>query len=314
MFCNFNEMIAVKDLALKVGSATMYHISVMPLETSQYLVNNLEGLYVDCTFGGGGHTSYLLSKFKKIKIIAFDWDEDASERFLEQKEYFEGRVTFVRDNFKNIKNALAAMNISKVDGILADIGVSSKQFDDLSRGFSFNSSVLDMRMDNRNKLTAKEVINAYSRDDLADIFYRYAQEYKSRQIADAIISRRKRGIINTALELKDIVCSVKRADGKINPATKVFQALRVFVNDELGNLEALLSSAPELLNQEGRIVLISFHSLEDGIVKQNLKKNVVNGLYKIITKKVITASPEEIHLNPRSRSAKVRAAEKINNA
>jgi 16S rRNA (cytosine1402-N4)-methyltransferase len=286
----------------------------MSLEVSQYLVNNLEGLYVDCTFGGGGHTSYLLNKFKKIKIIAFDWDEDSSNRFLELREDFNSRVIFVRDNFRNIKNVLAEMNINKIDGILADIGVSSKQFDDLDRGFSFNSSVLDMRMDKRNTLTAKEIVNSYSRGDLSDIFYKYGEEYKSRQIADAIILRRKRGIISTALELRDIVCSVKRSEGKINPATKVFQALRLFVNDELGNLEMLLSDTPGLLNQGGRIVLISFHSLEDRIIKQDFKKNASDGIYKILTKKVVTASQEEIYLNPRSRSAKIRAAEKINNA
>ncbi|MDR1087322.1 MAG: 16S rRNA (cytosine(1402)-N(4))-methyltransferase RsmH [Endomicrobium sp.] len=292
----------------------MYHICVMPLETSQYLINNTEGSYIDCTFGGGGHTSYLLNKFEKIKIIAFDWDEDATNRFLEIKKNFNNRVVFIRDNFKNIKNALAEININKVDGILADIGVSSKQLDDLDRGFSFNSDVVDMRMDKRNALTAKEIINSYSRDDLADIFYKYGQEYKSRQIADAISLRRKRGIINTALELKDIVCSVKRPQGKVNPATKVFQALRIFVNDELANLETLLSGAPGLLNQGGRIVLISFHSLEDRIVKQDFKKNASDGKYKILTKKVITASQEEINVNPRSRSAKIRAAEKIINA
>jgi 16S rRNA (cytosine1402-N4)-methyltransferase len=283
----------------------------MPLETSQYLINNTEGSYIDCTFGGGGHTSYLLNKFEKIKIIAFDWDEDATNRFLEIKKNFNNRVVFIRDNFKNIKNALAEININKVDGILADIGVSSKQLDDLDRGFSFNSDVVDMRMDKRNALTAKEIINSYSRDDLADIFYKYGQEYKSRQIADAISLRRKRGIINTALELKDIVCSAKRPKGKVSPATKVFQALRIFVNDELGNLETLLSDAPGLLNQGGRIVLISFHSLEDRIVKQDFKKNASDGKYKILTKKVITASQEEINVNPRSRSAKIRAAEKI---
>ncbi|MDR2399403.1 MAG: 16S rRNA (cytosine(1402)-N(4))-methyltransferase RsmH [Endomicrobium sp.] len=292
----------------------MYHISVMPLETSQYLINNTEGLYIDCTFGSGGHTSYLLNKFEKIKIIAFDWDEDATNRFLEIKKDFNNKVVFIRNNFKNIKNALAEININKVDGILADIGVSSKQFDDLDRGFSFNSDVLDMRMDKRNALTAKEIINSYSRDDLADIFYKYGQEYKSRQIADAISLRRKRGVINTALELKDIVCSAKRSQGKVNPATKVFQALRIFVNDELGNLEMLLSDAPRLLNQSGRIVLISFHSLEDRIVKQDFKKNASDGKYKILTKKVITASQEEVNVNPRSRSAKIRAAEKIINA
>ncbi|MDR2457537.1 MAG: 16S rRNA (cytosine(1402)-N(4))-methyltransferase RsmH [Clostridiales Family XIII bacterium] len=292
----------------------MYHISVMPLETSRYLVNNTEGLYVDCTFGGGGHTSYLLSRFEKIKIVAFDWDEDATNRFFEIKENFNNRVVFIRDNFKNIKNALAKININKVDGILADIGVSSKQFDDLDRGFSFNSDLLDMRMDKRNALTAKEIINSFSCDDLADIFYKYGQEYKSRQIAEAISLRRKRGIINTALELKDIVCSVKKPAGKINPSTKVFQALRIFVNDELSNLETLLCDSPGLLNQGGRVVLVSFHSLEDTIIKQDFKKNSSNGEYKVLTKRVITASQEEINVNSRSRSAKMRAAEKIINA
>ncbi|MDR1523317.1 MAG: 16S rRNA (cytosine(1402)-N(4))-methyltransferase RsmH [Endomicrobium sp.] len=288
----------------------MYHISVMPLEVSSYLVNKLDGLYVDCTFGGGGHTSYLLDKFPNIKIIAFDWDEDASNQFVENKKDFDNRVTFIRDNFKNIKQALSNIDVYKVDGILADIGVSSKQFDDLSRGFSFNANVLDMRMDIRNPLTAKEVINTYSSKDLADIFYKYGQEYRSRQIADAICVRRQRGLINTAIELRDIVCSVKRQEGKVNPATKVFQALRIFVNDELSNLDNLLLNIPEVLNPYGRAVVISFHSLEDRIVKLNFKQNADNKIYKILTKKVVTASDEEIKRNPRSRSAKIRVCEK----
>jgi 16S rRNA (cytosine1402-N4)-methyltransferase len=282
----------------------------MPLETSQYLINKPDGLYVDCTFGGGGHTSYLLEKFKNIKIIAFDWDEDSSKKFCEREKIFNDRVTFMRDNFKNIKKVLANININKVDGILADVGVSSKQFDDLERGFSFNSNVLDMRMDKRNTLTAKEIINSYSSEDLADIFYKYGEEHKSRQIADAILLRRKRGIINTASELQSIICHTKRSEGKINPATKVFQALRIFVNGELENLETLLVDSQELLNVGGRIVIISFHSLEDRIVKQNFKQNSDRGIYKILTKKVTIASNEEIKINPRSRCAKIRAAEK----
>lgn len=283
----------------------------MPSESSQYLINNLSGLYVDCTFGGGGHTKYLLEKFKDIRIVAFDWDADAQDRFKEREKDFDGRVTFIRDNFKNIKNALKSININKIDGILADIGVSSKQFDDMDRGFSFNSKVLDMRMDQRNPLTAKEIINSYPEEELADIFYKYGEEYRSRQIAKAICQRRKKGKINTAQELQEIVVSVKRPEGKINPATKVFQALRIFVNGELENLEMLLKSAPELLNSGGRVVIITFHSLEDRIVKQNFKNNSSEGIYKILTKKVITATEEEIRQNHRSRSAKIRAAEKI---
>jgi len=284
----------------------------MPSESAQYLVNNPGGLYVDCTFGGGGHTSYLLDKFKDIRIVAFDWDGDAFERFKERERGFCGRVTFIRDNFKNIEQALKNINIDKVDGIFADIGVSSKQFDDAERGFSFNSGVLDMRMDDRNPLTAKEVINSYPESELADIFYKYGEEHFSRQIAAAISARRKRGVINTARELQDVVRSVKRPEGKINPATKVFQALRIFVNAELDNLERLLASAPKLLNTGGRIVIITFHSLEDRIVKVNFKANESEGVYKILTKKVVTACDDEIKANPRSRSAKLRAAEKAN--
>ncbi|MDR3274528.1 MAG: 16S rRNA (cytosine(1402)-N(4))-methyltransferase RsmH [Endomicrobium sp.] len=290
----------------------MYHISVMPSEVSKYLINNPNGLYVDCTFGGGGHTIYLLNKFKNIKIVAFDWDEASSNKFFENENEFKNRVAFIRDNFKNIKKNLFGININKVDGILADIGVASKQLDDMGRGFSFNSNVLDMRMDKRNDLTAKEIINSYSREDLADIFYRYGEEYKSRHIANAIILRRKRGIINTASELKAIICSVKKTEGKTNPATKVFQALRIFINKELENLKILLSDAPGLLNSGGRIIIISFHSLEDRIVKQNFKQNANCGIYRTLTKKVITASQEEININHRSRSAKIRAAEKTN--
>jgi 16S rRNA (cytosine1402-N4)-methyltransferase len=169
-----------------------------------------------------------------------------------------------------------------------------------------------MRMDLRNPLTAKEIINSYGEQELADIFYKYGEEHLSRQIAKAIMQRRKRGIINTSVELQDIVSSVKRPEGKINPATKVFQALRIFVNAELENLEGLLAAAPALLNAGGRIAIISFHSLEDRIVKQNFRMNASENIYKILTKKVVTAAEEEIRANPRSRSAKIRAAERTN--
>jgi 16S rRNA (cytosine1402-N4)-methyltransferase len=288
-----------------------YHTTVMPLQVCSYLINDENGLYVDCTFGGGGHSYLLLQKFPNIKIIAFDWDADSQNEFKDKEKVFNGRISFIRDNFKNIKSALLDMGIDKVSGILADVGVSSKQFDDETRGFSSNSSVLDMRMDLRNTITAKEAVNSYSQEDLADIFYKYGEEYRSKQIAAAIAERRKRGIITSARELQDIVRGVKKQEGKINPATKIFQALRIFINSELENLEVLLASAPSLLNKGARIVIISFHSLEDRIVKNDFKKNALNGVYNIITKKVIIADEEEIKRNPRSRSAKIRAAEKI---
>ena len=290
----------------------MNHIPVMPLEVSNYLVNNPNGLYIDCTFGDGGHALHLLNNFKNIKIIAFDWDEDVSKRFFEEEDLLKGRVIFIRENFKNIRKFLLKINVNKVDGVLADLGVSSKQLGNLGRGFSFNSDILDMRMDNRNKLTAKEVINSYSSEDLADIFYTYGEEHKSRQIAKAIVLHRKTMIIDSAIKLQKIIHSVKRINGKKNPATKVFQALRIFINNELKNLEALLLDTPRLLNIGGRIAIISFHSLEDRIVKKNFKYNYNYKVYKIITKKIITPSKKEIKNNYKSRSAKMRVAEKIN--
>lgn len=291
----------------------MYHIPIMPAESSQYLINNPHGLYVDCTFGGGGHSQYLLKQNPHITMIAFDWDEDALDQFHNKQdlEHFKERIVFVNENFKNIKEVLQRMNIYKVDGVLADIGVSSHQFDDPERGFSFKSDTLDMRMDKRNPLMAKDIINSFPEEDLADIFYKYGEEYKSRRIAKAIYERRKRGKINTATELVDIICSVKRPEGKINPATKVFQALRIYVNGELDNLEKLLESIPDILFSGGRAVIISFHSLEDRMIKNNFRENASQGIYKVLTKKVIMPSKEEIKNNPRSRSAKIRAVERL---
>ncbi|MDR2772221.1 MAG: 16S rRNA (cytosine(1402)-N(4))-methyltransferase RsmH [Elusimicrobiota bacterium] len=289
----------------------MYHTPVMPSDVSCLLVGNPNGLYVDATFGGGGHTQYLVDQNDHIKVIALDCDEHSNQQFGKKENLFGNRVLFVRDNFKNIKAVLSHLNIDKVDGILADLGVSSKQFDDLDRGFSFNSDILDMRMDNRNSLTAKEVVNSFSESDLADIFYRYGQERASRQIARAVVDRRQRGKINSGRELAEIVRAAKKGEGKIHPATKVFQSLRIFVNDELSNLNELLSAAPSLLALGGRIVVISFHSLEDRIVKTDFRANAAKNIYRVLTKKVVCASPEEMLTNPRSRSAKVRAAQKI---
>ncbi|MDR0915422.1 MAG: 16S rRNA (cytosine(1402)-N(4))-methyltransferase RsmH [Endomicrobium sp.] len=292
------------------------HIPVMLSEISKYLIQNIYGVYVDCTFGNGGHTFYLLNKFKNIKIIAIDWDEQSLYRFNENK--FNDRVIFIRDNFKNIKQILSNLHIDKVDGILADIGISSQQLNDLSRGFSFKSPRLDMRMDNRLKITAQTIINSTSANNLANIFYRYGEEYQSRKIANSICIHRKQKCINSAKELQNIVCAAKtrkrlnrrRRRTKIHTATKVFQALRIVVNSELDNLQQLLSIAPELLNCTGRVVIVSFHSLEDRMVKLNFKHNTCNGIYKTITKKVIKVSKDELNNNFRVRSARMRVAEK----
>ncbi len=289
---------------------TDYHLPVMLAEVDRYLVTKDIGYYVDCTFGGGGHSLYLLNKHKNIKIIAFDQDENALQRFETNSEIkkVKDRIIFCNNNFRNIEKVLKELNIPKVAGLLADLGVSSKQLDDKSRGFSFNSdSILDMRMDKRKSLTAYDVVNTFSKDKLEHIFFEYGEESFSRQIAQKITETRIKNNIKTCSQLKDIICSVKYAKGNINPATKVFQALRIYVNDELGSLNDLLNSLENVLDLGARAVIMSYHSLEDRIVKQVFKS--ADSL-QIVNKKVITATEEEIKNNPRSRSAKIRVAEK----
>ena len=282
----------------------------MVKEINQYLITKDTGYYVDCTFGGGGHSSYLLNKHKGIKIIAFDQDTDSLKRFNENPEIqkFKDRIIFCHDNFRNIETNLKKLNIQKINGLLADLGVSSKQLDDKTRGFSFNSDeFLDMRMNKEQELTAHMIVNTFSKEKLQDIFFKYGEESFSKQIAQKIIEERVKGDIKTCNQLRDIVCRVKWAKGKINPATKIFQALRIYVNDELGSLQEMLNSITNILETGARATILTYHSLEDRIVKQSFKedKNL-----KIINKKVIIATEKEIKENPRSRSAKLRVVEK----
>ena len=287
-----------------------YHLPVMLNEIDQYLITKDTGYYVDCTFGGGGHSLYLLNKYNGIKIIAFDQDTDSLKRFNENSELqkFKDRIIFCRDNFRNIEKNLNRLNIPKVNGLLADLGVSSKQLDYKTRGFSFNSDdILDMRMNKEQELTAYTVVNTFSKENLQDIFFKYGEESFSKQIAQKIVEERVKGNIKTCNQLKDIVCKVKWAKGKINPATKIFQALRIYVNDELGSLQEMLNSISNVLDTGARAAILTYHSLEDRIVKQTFKdaKNL-----KIINKKVIIATKKEMKENPRSRSAKLRVVEK----
>ncbi len=287
-----------------------YHLPVMLNEIDQYLMTKDTGYYVDCTFGGGGHSLYLLNKYNGIKIIAFDQDTDSLKRFNENPELqrFKDRIIFCHDNFRNIEKNLNKLNIPKVNGLLADLGVSSKQLDDKTRGFSFNSDdILDMRKNKEQELTAYTVVNTFSKENLQDIFFKYGEEAFSKQIAQKIVEERVKGNIKTCNQLKDIVCKVKWAKGKINPATKIFQALRIYVNDELGSLQEMLNSITNILNTGARAAILTYHSLEDRIVKQTFKdaKNL-----KIINKKVIIATEKEMKENPRSRSAKLRVVEK----
>jgi 16S rRNA (cytosine1402-N4)-methyltransferase len=288
-----------------------YHLPVMVNEVERYLITKDSGCYVDCTFGGGGHSLFLLKKYKNIKIIAFDQDADSLKRFNENKslQEFKDRIVFCYDNFRNIEKNIKDLNIGKVNGLMADLGVSSKQLDDKERGFSFNSdSVLDMRMDKNNNITAYDIVNSFDKDKLCEIFFKYGEERFCGRIAEKIVEERIKGTIKTCNQLKDIVCKVKSATGKINPATKVFQALRIYVNDELGSLQEMLNSISEILDINSRAVILTYHSLEDRIVKQSFRENKC---LKIINKKVIVADDKEIKENPRSRSAKLRAVEKL---
>ena len=291
-----------------------YHEPVMVNEVTKYLITKNDGYYVDCTFGGGGHSLYFLKNFDNIKIIAFDQDGDSYKHFLEDKniDSYRNRIIFCRTNFSNLYSQLKELKINTVNGIFADLGVSSKQLDDKSRGFSFNSDdILDMRMDKTKTLSAYDVVNSFSKEQLQDIFLKYGEETFARQIAEEISNYRVKGKIKTCNQLTDIVCSVKWKKGKINPATKIFQALRIYVNDELGSLNEMLDSAAKILNTSGRIVILTYHSLEDRIVKQKFK-DLSKANFIVVNKKIITADETEVKNNPRSRSAKMRVLEKNN--
>ena len=291
-------------------NGTFYHQPVMLKEVDNFLITKKDGYYVDCTFGGGGHSSYLLNKYPNIKIIAFDQDADALKYFNNNQNIQKNRIVFCNTNFRNILKELNRLNIKKVSGIFADLGVSSKQFDNKQRGFSFNSdTILDMRMDQSKTLSAYEVINTFSYDKLVDIFFAYGEESYSKQIAKKIVEERLKYTIKTCNQLHNIISAIKWKKSSIDPATKIFQALRIYVNDELGSLKELLNAIPLILDDNTRALFLTYHSLEDRIVKTAFKNFSVYGL-KIVNKKVIVASQEEIKENPRSRSAKMRVLEK----
>jgi 16S rRNA (cytosine1402-N4)-methyltransferase len=281
-------------------------------EVERYLVNDTGGTYVDCTFGGGGHSGAIISKHPDIRIIAMDCDKEAVAEAEKLGKVSNGRLSVVRENFKNVKAALSSLGVEKVNGLLLDLGISSHQVDDRGRGFSFSSECLDMRMDDRLKLTAGDVLNTFDEQQLADIFYQYGEEHRSRPIAGAIVRERMKGVKLTPEVIVSLAARVKGWSHKINPATKVFQALRIYVNGELESLEMFLKDAPGILKPCGRIVVMSYHSLEDRLVKFNFRELDKEGVYKVLTKKVVTASEEELSLNPRGRSAKLRAAERLN--
>lgn len=280
------------------------HISVLSREIISGLEIREGGHYLDATVGGGGHSRLILEAAPDVRVTAIDQDEDALAAAKKVLVEYAQRITFVSSNFASYQFPAAKFN-----GIVADLGVSSYHLDSPERGFSFrHEGELDMRMDRRQSLTAAEIINHWDEKTLANIFFEYGEERLSRRLARRIVEQRP---FQTTTQLAQTIASSvnsKYRHGRIHPATRVFQALRIAVNQELKSLETFLDKAPHSLVPGGRIAIISFHSLEDRIVKHSLRNS---SLLKVLTKKPITASEEEIKINSRSRSAKLRIAERI---
>jgi 16S rRNA (cytosine1402-N4)-methyltransferase len=307
------------------------HTTVLLRETVDGLNIKPDGTYVDCTLGGAGHSELILSQLSnKGRLIAFDQDQTAINHAIEKLSKYNGQVTFIKSNFLYLKDALEEIGISKVDGVLYDLGVSSPQLDTPERGFSYHHDApLDMRMDNEAEVSAYHVVNNWPYEDLVRIFFQYGEEKFSKQIARKIEAARAIKPIETTAQLVELIkegipAPARRTGG--HPAKRVFQAIRIAVNDELAVFEKSLTQAIEILNPGGRISVITFHSLEDRICKVIFKKEsegpqlppgmpIIPKGYepelKLITRKPILPSEEELEHNNRARSAKLRIAEKI---
>ena len=305
------------------------HISVLKKEAIDGLNIRPDGVYVDCTTGGAGHSLEIAKRLTSGRLICIDKDTDALKKASEVLAEFKDKVTFVNDNFANIDQILDRLNINGVDGILADLGVSSYQFDEPERGFSFRfDSRLDMRMDKNQSLDAYKVVNTYSEQDLSRILYTYGEERNARQIARKIVKQREIAPIETTFELRDIIVSSypPKFQNKASLPNKVFQAIRIEVNNELNDLPIAVEKMLQKLKIGGRICIISFHSLEDRVIKSAFKLHSTNCICPpkipkcvcnhkadivLITRHPIVPSEEELKFNTRSASAKLRIAEKI---
>lgn len=307
----------------------MKHISVLLQESISSLNLKENSIVVDATLGYGGHSSNILERVNKGYLFAFDQDSEAIRYSTDRLNKIGTNFTIIKSNFVNMKEELNKRDISKVDAVLFDLGVSSPQLDDESRGFSFhNDARLDMRMDREQKLSAYEVVNEYSEQDLSRIFYKYGEDKFSKSIARKIVEYRKNKPIETTLELVEVIKSGVPMKYRINkhPARQIFQAIRIEVNHELDVIEPALSQALELLKVGGRVAVITFHSLEDRLVKNYFKEKTkvddkVKGMpnipdeylpdFKLVVNKAIIPSEEEIENNPRARSSKLRVIERI---
>ncbi|HEX5482136.1 MAG TPA: 16S rRNA (cytosine(1402)-N(4))-methyltransferase RsmH [Terriglobia bacterium] len=270
-----------------------------------------EGVYIDATLGGGGHTEAILRKLESGRLLGIDRDQEALDRARERLREFNGKLILMRGNFAEIDSLHATSGLPPADGLLADLGISSWQLESAERGFSFDrEGPLDMRMDLTNPLTAEELVNRTPERDLADLIFQFGEERHSRRIARAIMKARP---IRTTAKLALVVMrAIPSRTGfhHLHPATRTFMALRLAVNQELENLESFLLRALAVLAPKGRLVILSFHSLEDRRVKQAMKQWQQESRAQVLTRKVIRPSEEEVRANPRSRSAKLRAAEK----
>ena len=307
-----------------------HHVSVLLQECIDGLNIKPDGIYVDGTLGGAGHSSQIAARLTTGRLIGIDRDPVALKAAGERLQPYADRVTLVHSNFCQIRQVLDQLGIEGVDGILLDLGVSSPQLDDGARGFSYMADApLDMRMNNEDALTAHTVVNTWSQEELKRILYQYGEERYAPQIAAAICRRRQERPIETTLELVDVIRSAMPAAAlreKQHPAKRSFQAIRIAVNDELGSVERVMADAPGCLRKGGRLAIITFHSLEDRIVKNGMaeaskgctcppnfpvcvcgKKPDV----KLITRKPIVSGDEELEVNPRARSAKLRVCEKL---
>ena len=308
------------DIDITGSSSPGYHVPVLLRQSLDGLAIKPAGIYVDCTFGGGGHAKEILKQLNaEGKLFAFDQDADAQKNVPDDQ-----RVVFVPNNFRHLQRFMRLHKTNQVDGILADLGVSSHQFDEADRGFSTRfDTALDMRMDRRQALTASDVVNTYDEQRLHRLFEQYGEVTNAKTLARTIVQLRTSTSLKTISNFKSALHAVVKGNPNKYFA-QVFQALRIEVNDELGVLRELLEQVPPLLKPGGRVAIITFHSLEDRLVKNFFRKGsfaeeeinpfentVSSSTLQIITRKPITATPEEIKRNPRSRSAKLRVAEKI---
>ena len=303
-----------------IKTADTYHVSVLLRESVEGLAIQPDGIYVDVTFGGGGHSREVLKHLSpKGHLYSFDQDADAENNIVA-----DDRFTFVRSNFRYLKNWMRYYGVEQIDGLLADLGVSSHHFDDAERGFSFRfDAPLDMRMNKRAGVTAADVVNDYEEQRLADVFYLYGELKNARKIASVLVKARMQQRIETTGQLMQVTEKLFQREREKKEMTKLFQALRIEVNHEMDALREMLLGACDMLKPGGRLSVITYHSLEDRIVKKVMRSGNAEGRQEqdfygrvksplhLINNKVTTPSAEELESNPRSRSAKLRIAEKI---